>query len=602
MRLTSGKDFGLVDFCDNRPMTTMTYITKIIAFKPTIASITPFSVLEKLGVGNAPKTIVVISVVERPVGPITPIIRRMCRSQGVEFPTHWQKFHAREAERAAARHNISGVVAADAVVALARVGARTDQMRHHGPDVASLVATRAKLGSSGQFARLLKATVKRHKPLGRSLLWATSRRRLHLALAAPGYLEVLASVPFSVARGLTKLSPYAQGVACAYALDVQYDRAALRPAVFWPAVHALLARPISQHPAVAPGLYWVKAGVRVPSNVAVRRMGREWAAHLAGKERFWFKAIKALGPNPVEHDLIAATKLVAWLGEQAAGFVARLKCSQHDAGINLPLVVAEARPLLARITSTERLAEVLKVIENWQDVLAQGINPLAKDGVDAALRYLRSRIYSGSISPEFAAEAASHGVGQAEFSIWQQRWLAGLKALTQQSVPAPKINADGASGCSLVQLDKSDPRALFAGIHTGCCQHPAGDGASCAWHAHESPNGAIWAVFAPSGRMVAQAWVWRDGQALCLDNIEAGALANNPDMRQAVVRLFQQAAQAAIGRLGIGQVLLGQGYMDGWLGSAFAGFTSAINPLSKPANCYTDAHRVWALAGQGVGA
>lgn len=94
-----------------------------------------------------------------------------------------------------------------------------------------------------------------------------------------------------------------------------------------------------------------------------------------------------------------------------------------------------------------------------------------------------------------------------------------------QLIPMPQW-ADGKAECEgyLARfLSRSDPRGLFIGHYTACCQHIGGGIAEkCAIHAQQSPYAANLVIENPKGEIIACSWVWEgaDGR-ICFDNVEA---------------------------------------------------------------------------------
>lgn len=92
----------------------------------------------------------------------------------------------------------------------------------------------------------------------------------------------------------------------------------------------------------------------------------------------------------------------------------------------------------------------------------------------------------------------------------------------------PNVVIDGSkigySGYSLEKLDimTEEGAAIAAclGIMTNCCQFLGGAGEECAKHGISSPNGGFYVLYDNHKKIVAQSWVWRDDQVLCLDSIE----------------------------------------------------------------------------------
>ncbi len=64
-----------------------------------------------------------------------------------------------------------------------------------------------------------------------------------------------------------------------------------------------------------------------------------------------------------------------------------------------------------------------------------------------------------------------------------------------------------------------DMEGLTVGNKTNCCFTVLGNGYSCLKHATMSKNGRVLAV-KKNGELLAHSWVWRNGNLLCIDNIE----------------------------------------------------------------------------------
>jgi hypothetical protein len=94
-----------------------------------------------------------------------------------------------------------------------------------------------------------------------------------------------------------------------------------------------------------------------------------------------------------------------------------------------------------------------------------------------------------------------------------------------QLIPMPQW-ATGEAECDGYTarfLPRNDPRGLFIGHYTSCCQHIGGGIAEkCAIHAQQSPYAANLVIENPRGEIFACSWVWEgsDGR-ICFDNVEA---------------------------------------------------------------------------------
>ncbi|RYG61513.1 MAG: hypothetical protein EON60_03295 [Alphaproteobacteria bacterium] len=139
-----------------------------------------------------------------------------------------------------------------------------------------------------------------------------------------------------------------------------------------------------------------------------------------------------------------------------------------------------------------------------------------------------------------------------------RRWIHAVKHQKPSNIPAPTPVEDGI--LRLTQLHKTDPRDVFAGLIVGCCMHPQGWAAVCAWHGHESPDGAFWVV-ERYGVIVAAAWVWRCEDNLVIDSVEIN------DKQVSTARIHPMYIQAAASVLDekITRVYAGTGYNDSWI-------------------------------------
>jgi hypothetical protein len=149
---------------------------------------------------------------------------------------------------------------------------------------------------------------------------------------------------------------------------------------------------------------------------------------------------------------------------------------------------------------------------------------------------ISAKKYKGFKNQAFAAESAQWGVSEQSYEKYEPRFIAS------QAVPSPfPLNLaweDG--GLSGRFLKRSDPRGLYLGHHTNCCQHPNNAGSACAWYGQEKPNSGFFVVEDGSRNIVAQSWAWvADNGGLCFDNIEAKGLGGNEG---AVANIYNKAA------------------------------------------------------------
>lgn len=91
----------------------------------------------------------------------------------------------------------------------------------------------------------------------------------------------------------------------------------------------------------------------------------------------------------------------------------------------------------------------------------------------------------------------------------------------------------------ILRLD--DMEALTIGNKTDCCFTVLGNGYSCLKHSLTSNNGRI-LIVKKGNEILAHSWVWRNGDLLCLDNIEISKKINSVDF----LDVYLQAADELI--------------------------------------------------------
>ncbi len=127
-------------------------------------------------------------------------------------------------------------------------------------------------------------------------------------------------------------------------------------------------------------------------------------------------------------------------------------------------------------------------------------------------------------SDEFVSEYVGSGI-KVDYEILQDHYLKSL------SVPLPSwtnvvIHKGNLTGRF---LPRKDPRGMFLGKHTDCCQTPGDAGAGPALYGQIEPNSGFFVVENAKGQIVAQSWVWEDdNKNIVFDNIEGKGIGYNP--------------------------------------------------------------------------
>jgi hypothetical protein len=144
--------------------------------------------------------------------------------------------------------------------------------------------------------------------------------------------------------------------------------------------------------------------------------------------------------------------------------------------------------------------------------------------------------------PAFAEEASRWNVPREKYESYERRFIAS------KDVPSPfpmdeKWSVGGLTGRF---IPRDDPRGLFLGEHTNCCQSPDGNGESNAWFGQENPKSGFFVVEDSNGEVVAQSWsVVTDDGGLLFDNVEAKGLDKRQD---AVKQIYLNAATSLTSR------------------------------------------------------
>ena len=353
---------------------------------------------------------------------------------------------------------------------------------------------------------------------------------------------------------------------------------------------ALVSEGMAMPPVLAGRVAWLQAFGRAPLSPVVRDgLNAELITNkgLHSGFKFLSRILKTWGEDMVwanRHKVLAAARLAAVFGGKVMD-VTRGMSPQgiHDAGINLPdhQVGEEEKAFLLKNRKKEgglsRAAFIIGRASAIRDVTGKGLGSLTLEEAEAACSSL---VFDNAKDLAFAVEAAKWTSDHEAYLSLERRWTA--RDVRSESVPAVTVEQDG---YRMSRLHRDDPRALFAGAYTNCCQHPAGVGSQCAWHAVESGDGAIFVV-EKNGKIIAQSWTWRSGDTLCFDNVEA---LSSEAYAAAIRDLYLKAAAKLAGTLGVKRVLCGTGYDDLWSWDHGLEYDREEFRLPPRYNGYTDA-------------
>lgn len=118
---------------------------------------------------------------------------------------------------------------------------------------------------------------------------------------------------------------------------------------------------------------------------------------------------------------------------------------------------------------------------------------------------------------------------------------------TESSIPRIVGTKDEYS-YEILRLD--DMEGLVVGNKTDCCFTVLGNGYSCLKHALTSKNGRI-LVIRKNNEILAHSWLWRNGDLLCLDNIEISKAINQVDFLGVYLQLADEIMKESYLKEGI---------------------------------------------------
>lgn len=170
---------------------------------------------------------------------------------------------------------------------------------------------------------------------------------------------------------------------------------------------------------------------------------------------------------------------------------------------------------------------------------------------------------------QFAYPAGERNPALADFclrhAITERDFTAALALIEDRPAKAglriPDASIDGAAfdkpGYRFVKLPAGDPRGLFLGEITDCCQSLGNVGHDCAVHGFTSADGGFYVVEKiETGDIVAQSWAWRGTRGeLVLDSLEAlgrDASMTTDQWRKAIGGLAEALAGTTVKTLQIG--------------------------------------------------
>lgn len=202
----------------------------------------------------------------------------------------------------------------------------------------------------------------------------------------------------------------------------------------------------------------------------------------------------------------------------------------HDASMPLPDIDLNKQKLLGKYLlqhiSTD-ITRLTMIARNWETVESnhQELPPL-----ELVKLCVKNFFPHDTVDVDFAVECSAWNLDDSYWPDLYTRWKAA------QEVPLPawsqiKVKFGGYTGRF---LERTDPRSVWIGEYTNCCQNPKNIARDCAYHSMESPYGACFVVENTRGEIVAASWTWEGTQGVCFDSLEAKGVGNRKESVQQV--------------------------------------------------------------------
>lgn len=227
------------------------------------------------------------------------------------------------------------------------------------------------------------------------------------------------------------------------------------------------------------------------------------------------------------------------------------------------------------------------IAKNWESLTEEQRNMK----FNAVLDECRAKIYTNQIFPNFASEAASHGVSEYKYKKYEDIYRVGLKTPVPVDTNVVFLNGDGSDGLRGRFLPRKDPRVGFFGNYTGCCQHFDGVGERCAISSMKDPFSQLFVIENSKGEIIAGSWFWTTKQkyktedeeeatfkVACFDNVEARSSYSREEQDEAIRNIYKKAGQYLADN-DYRQITIGKGNSDMQLGEFVSITPIPMNPM-----------------------
>ena len=194
--------------------------------------------------------------------------------------------------------------------------------------------------------------------------------------------------------------------------------------------------------------------------------------------------------------------------------------------------IVEDNELLSRINSIQK--QVIEMSKD-PDYVGQELT------IASVLRAIRKIKYNNrKVGFEKGEELAQKfAFSQEYFEIAQEIWQEARK---REASAIPRVQGqEGRYSYEVLRLD--DAIGIYAGNITNCCQKLGGAGETSMLHSMKEKHGRVFVVRDKSKRIIAQSWLWRNGDTICFDNVEIPRNADNQKNQDVIYEVLKKVAK-----------------------------------------------------------
>ena len=125
------------------------------------------------------------------------------------------------------------------------------------------------------------------------------------------------------------------------------------------------------------------------------------------------------------------------------------------------------------------------------------------------------------------------------FEVAQEVWEGARK---RDASIIPRVQGkDEEYSYEVLRLD--DVTGIYAGNISNCCQKLGGVGETAMLHSMTEKSGRVFIVRDSSKKIIAQSWLWRNGDTICFDNVEIPDNADSQKNQDAIYTILKKVAK-----------------------------------------------------------